>query len=417
MAPEQFTGHDADAISDIFSYGLMFYQFVSGSNPFEGRDPGSIIYKITTVEPSPLSEVVGDCPRALDHIVARAMAKDPAFRYQSFADLLLDLQPVLLHLRKEKSSELLSEANKLLQSGQPESAARKVLNLDPANQEARKLLELVQQSLQQLSARERIEANIVAVDNLIDRKQFFEASSALESALALYPENPEIIRRLDSVRRLQEQERLQERSTSGQLANESGGNADRTVLVDPKIADLPPPAQPSEQGPSEFTRFFSKVGLDPPLNASITVISCPDPFREGQTIDVTAPRFTIGRTGSDLSIPEDKTLSRSHAVIAWNGAGFTIQDAGTPNGTYLNGARLEPAREVLLPLIAEIRLSLTTRLRFRCEISELPDFTGQIVAGRYTLVRCLRAGRKSALYEGSDARPIRKVAVPVHANA
>ncbi len=141
------------------------------------------------------------------------------------------------------------------------------------------------------------------------------------------------------------------------------------------------------------------------------MVSCPDPFREGQTIAVRAPRFTIGRAESDLSIPEDKTLSRSHAVISWNGTGFTIQDAGTPNGTYLNGTRLDPRHEVPLPLNAEIRLSISTRLRFRCEISELPDFTGQKLVNRYTLERCLRAGRKSALYEDSDTRLIRRVAV------
>ena len=60
---------------------------------------------------------------------------------------------------------------------------------------------------------------------------------------------------------------------------------------------------------------------------------------------------------------------------------------------------------------ADIRLSTTTRLRFRCDISELPDFTGQKVADRYTLKKCLRAGRKSALYEGADSRPVRNVAV------
>ena len=65
----------------------------------------------------------------------------------------------------------------------------------------------------------------------------------------------------------------------------------------------------------------------------------------------------------------------------------------------------------MLPLNAEVRLSGATRLRFRCDVLELPDFTGQKLAGRYSLDKCLRAGRKSALYEGSDSRPVRKVAI------
>ncbi len=166
---------------------------VSGTYPIEARDLASTVYRITSEQPAPLPEIVPGCPPVLDDIVSKAIATDRDLRYQSFTDLLLDLQPVLLDLQKEKSSELLSEANAFLKSGQTvqaQSVARELLKLDPRDQEARKLLELVQQSLQQLSVQDRIEANLKAVDDLIEGKLFPEAISSLESALALFPKTP-----------------------------------------------------------------------------------------------------------------------------------------------------------------------------------------------------------------------------------
>src|SRR4030095_824425 len=92
-------------------------------------------------------------------------------------------------------------------------------------------------------------------------------------------------------------------------------------------------------------------------------------------------------------------------------SGYSRRDLGSSNGTYVNGWRLPADQEKPLLLNAEIRLSATTRLRFRCELSELPDFTGQKLANRYILGSCLRAGYKSAFYQAADTRPARKVAI------
>jgi serine/threonine protein kinase len=137
-------------------------------------------------------------------------------------------------------------------------------------------------------------------------------------------------------------------------------------------------------------------------------VACPDTYRVGQTVAIRKWPFTIGRAQCDLTIGE-AMISRRHASISWNGSRFAILDLGSSNGTYVNGRQV--SGEEPLPLNAEIWLSGDTRLRFRCDLPELPDFTGQKVADRYRLEKCLRAGRKSALYEGTDNRPVRKVAV------
>jgi len=252
-----------------------------------------------------------------------------------------------------------------------------------------------------------------AAEGQIAEGLFREAIVSLESALRLNPDSAETAERLAEARGLQEQQMRQEQRRPEEPPK-PGGDGEQTVLIDPKITDLPPPAaeKPAAAPLEDFTSYFGKPECDrASLNAYVTIVSCPDSFRESQTVPVQSSPFIIGRGQGDLSISEDRTLSRQHVSISWNGCGFSVRDLGSPNGTYLNGRRLPPNQDEPLPLNAEIWLSTTTRLRFRCDLSELPDFTGQKLADRYTLEKCLRAGRKSALYEGTDSRPVRRVAV------
>lgn len=408
MAPEQFRSQDADALTDIFAFGATFYELLAGAHPFAAPDVASMMYNVTSLEPEPPSKRVPDCPPALDAIVIRCLAKDRERRYQSFSELLADLEPVLAELQSEKSTQLLGQAKALLEAGESvhaEALAQELLAIEPSNREARMLHSAASEALRRSSIQERIQAARRTAEDLLARGRFDEAVSALESAMALSPGDSLLSDRLAEVRKAVEQRQTQgRRPGTGPPAE-----GDRTVLVDADTLDRSPP--PAATLPEDFTRFFGSAELDAPLNAFVTVLSCPDPYREGQTFPVKTRSFTIGRAESDLCIPEDRTLSREHATLRWKGAGYTIEDAGATNGTYLNGARLEAGRETPLPLNAEIRLSKTTCLRFRCEISELPDFTGQTLANRYRLERRLRATRKSALYEGRDTRPPRKVAI------
>ncbi len=94
MAPEQFRGQDADALSDIFAYGEVFYEFLSGQHPFQAPEPVVVMAKVVGEQPAPLSQVAPGCPSALEQVVARTLEKDRERRYQIFGDLLLDLRAV-----------------------------------------------------------------------------------------------------------------------------------------------------------------------------------------------------------------------------------------------------------------------------------------------------------------------------------
>ncbi len=91
MAPEQLTGEGADGRSDLFSLGVILYAMVTGHSPFQGDSATTVCFKVANREPVPASALDLNLPRDLDAVIARAMAKDPAQRYQRGAELADDL--------------------------------------------------------------------------------------------------------------------------------------------------------------------------------------------------------------------------------------------------------------------------------------------------------------------------------------
>ncbi len=92
MSPEQLRGEAADARSDLFSLGLVFYEMATGRSAFTGTTTAAIGGAILHEEPLPPRTLRDDLPDALNQTVLKALAKDPELRYQSAADLRADLQ-------------------------------------------------------------------------------------------------------------------------------------------------------------------------------------------------------------------------------------------------------------------------------------------------------------------------------------
>jgi serine/threonine-protein kinase len=92
LSPEQARGERVDSRSDLYSTGCLLYELLTGRPPFTGDSPVAIAYQHVRENPVPPSRVDPDVPPWADGIVLKAMAKSPADRYQTAADMRADLQ-------------------------------------------------------------------------------------------------------------------------------------------------------------------------------------------------------------------------------------------------------------------------------------------------------------------------------------
>jgi serine/threonine protein kinase len=92
MAPEQVEGQDADARTDIFAFGAVLYEMVTGRRAFEGKSQASVIAAILEREPPAMSSLQPLTPPAFDHVVRRCLTKSADERWQSARDLTQELK-------------------------------------------------------------------------------------------------------------------------------------------------------------------------------------------------------------------------------------------------------------------------------------------------------------------------------------
>ena len=115
MSPEQAAGKPVDARSDIFSFGSVLYEMVTGQRAFQGDSKMSTLAAVLNQEPKPASEISRAVPHDLEKIITRCLRKDPSRRFQHMADLKVALE----ELREESDSRLLGVKEGTDSSGKP----------------------------------------------------------------------------------------------------------------------------------------------------------------------------------------------------------------------------------------------------------------------------------------------------------
>jgi len=125
MAPEQIEGGEVDARSDIFSFGVVLYEMLTGHLPFRGEHEAAMMYSILNEEPESLQRYLLDAPSELLHVLNRALEKDPNDRYQNVAEMVIDLR----RLKKETTRVVRPTAPVVSLEGLPHIPEKPLLGL------------------------------------------------------------------------------------------------------------------------------------------------------------------------------------------------------------------------------------------------------------------------------------------------
>jgi serine/threonine protein kinase len=96
-SPEQVRGQALDFRGDIYSLGATLYVLLAGAPPFGEGSAGEVLARVLTADPAPIPRTGIEVPKALEHVVRRMMAKDPAKRYQSYGSVRAALLPFSSH--------------------------------------------------------------------------------------------------------------------------------------------------------------------------------------------------------------------------------------------------------------------------------------------------------------------------------
>ena len=251
MAPELFDGVTADALTDLFSFGVVYYELLSGRAPFRGATPASKIWAVKEGQVTPLPELMSHCPPELDFAIGRALSPKRENRYQSLEEMDFDLRPILLDLQKGEAEAYAKDAERLLEQDrltEAKSAQRKALALDPLNRRAAGLRESLRRKEWDLSVRPKLRQLVEQAASYAQKQDLATAERCYQEALALDPGSQSTRVKLEQL-----QEQIRKQSAAAKLLREAQGARDSGNLTAARhLAEAALGSDPSNSMAAEF---------------------------------------------------------------------------------------------------------------------------------------------------------------------
>lgn len=232
LSPEQCDGLEADALSDIFAYGVIYYELLTGRHPFEAEEAPAILYKIRCEEPEPLSGIPESSAAVIGAVISRALAKERDVRYPSLEELRLDAEPLRLELERQQAQTLLAEAESLTAAERYEEArnlVHEVLLFDPSNRAARQMRTRLRQLEQEHALHLRMNALVREGEERLRERRYDEAVNLLQAALQCDPADEDIKLRLS--RAVSARERAQQLTELKKGARQERERGELTVAL------------------------------------------------------------------------------------------------------------------------------------------------------------------------------------------
>ncbi len=188
MSPQQIRGKTAEARSDIWAVGIMFYELLASQRPFTGENQAALMMNILTQATPSVADAAPGTPPEVASVIEKMLQKEVEARFQSMQEVLIELDPIWKRLQQGEISRLVASGQELYDAHDLDRAQdllRRALQYDAANTQAKSLLEKVHVEVRRQRIVPQMKAHVEKGQSLLSGKQFDQATTEAEAALHL----------------------------------------------------------------------------------------------------------------------------------------------------------------------------------------------------------------------------------------